>query len=135
MKQTVVIAVATAAALGALCGCGGKAATNDPAAGAPPAAKVEDERNGEFFKVDHPEQFPLVTAAKYIATPELNVTGTVNPDVSRNVPVISIASGRIIELNARLGDSVTKGQLLMKVQSADIAQSFSDYRQAVADEV
>jgi cobalt-zinc-cadmium efflux system membrane fusion protein len=33
-----------------------------------------------------------------------------------------------------LGDSVTKGQLLMKVQSADIAQAYSDYQQAVADE-
>ena len=119
----------------ALAGCGGKAATPDPAAGAPPPAKVEEEHNGDVFKVAHPEQFAMATAEKRIATPELNATGTVNPDVSRNVPVISIASGRIIEINARLGDSVTKGQLLMKVQSADIAQAFSDYRQAQADEV
>jgi cobalt-zinc-cadmium efflux system membrane fusion protein len=118
-----------------LAGCGGKAATGDPAAGAPPPAQVEEEHNGDVFKVDHPEQFPLVVAGKRISTPELNATGTVNPDVSRNVPVISIASGRIIELHARLGDTVTKGQLLMKVQSADISQAFSDYRQAVADEV
>jgi cobalt-zinc-cadmium efflux system membrane fusion protein len=131
---------ATVLVLAALCvwlpGCGGKAgAAPDPAAGAPPKAQVEEEHNGDVFKVDHPEQFPLVAAAKYVATPELNATGTVNPDVSRNVPVISLASGRIIEMNARLGDSVTKGQLLMKVQSADISQAFSDYRQAVADQV
>ena len=136
MKYRVCIAAAAAAATAlALAGCGGKAATNDPAAGAPPPAQVEEEHNGDIFKVDHPEQFPLVIAVKHMATPELNVTGTVNPDVSRNVPVISIASGRIIELNARLGDTVTKGELLMKVQSADISQAFSDYRQAVADEV
>jgi cobalt-zinc-cadmium efflux system membrane fusion protein len=48
--------------------------------------------------------------------------------------VISLASGRIVEIDARLGDSVTKGQLLLKVQSQDIAQAFSDYRQAMADE-
>jgi membrane fusion protein, heavy metal efflux system len=48
--------------------------------------------------------------------------------------VISLASGRIVEIDARLGDTVTKGQLLLKVQSQDIAQAFSDYRQAVADE-
>jgi membrane fusion protein, heavy metal efflux system len=120
----------------ALAGCGGKAsATPEPAAGAPPAAVVEEEHNGDIFKVDHPEQFPLVTAEKHVSTPELIATGSVNPDVSRNVPVISLASGRIIEMNARLGDTVTKGQLLMKVQSADIAQAFSDYRQAAADEV
>lgn len=129
--------IALAAAIGlALAGCGGKASANpDPAAGAPPPAVVEEEHNGDVFKVDHPEQFPLVAAAKHVSTPELNATGSVNPDVSRNVPVISLASGRIIEMHARLGDTVTKGQLLMKVQSADIAQAFSDYRQAVADEV
>jgi len=59
----------------------------------------------------------------------------VSADVSRNVPVISLASGRIMEIHARLGDTVTKGQLLLKVQSPDISQAFSDYRQAQADEV
>ena len=48
--------------------------------------------------------------------------------------MISIASGRILEVHARLGDTVTKGQLLLRVQSADTAAAFSDYRQAVADE-
>jgi cobalt-zinc-cadmium efflux system membrane fusion protein len=49
--------------------------------------------------------------------------------------VITIASGRVLEIHAKLGDTVTKGQLLLKVQSADISGAFSDYRQAVADEV
>lgn len=129
------IAVAASALCLFLAGCGGKAATPDPAAGAPPKAEVVEEHNADVFKVEHPEQFPLVAAATHVDSPELNATGTVNPDVSRNVPVISLAAGRIVEMNARLGDSVTKGQLLMKVQSADIAQAFSDYRQAQADEV
>jgi len=59
----------------------------------------------------------------------------VSADVSRQIPAISLASGRVLEIHARLGDTVTKGQLLLKVQSEDIAQAFSDYRQAVADEV
>ena len=63
------------------------------------------------------------------------MTGAVSPDVSRTVPVISLASGRVVEIRARLGDAVTKGQLLMRVQSADISGAFSDYRKAVADEV
>jgi len=58
----------------------------------------------------------------------------VQPDVSRNVPVISLASGRVVEIDARLGDDVKKGQLLMKVQSADISSAFSDYRKAVVVE-
>jgi cobalt-zinc-cadmium efflux system membrane fusion protein len=134
VKQTTLLEISLTLALSALlAGCRAKAQT-DPAAGAPPPAQVEKETNGEDFKVEHPEQFPLATAGEHAATPELNVTGTVLPDISRAIPVISIASGRIVEIHARVGDTVKKGQLLLKVQSADISQAFSDYRQALADE-
>jgi cobalt-zinc-cadmium efflux system membrane fusion protein len=116
-----------------LAGCNEKVKA-DPRLEAPPPAKVESELDASLVKVDHPDQFPLVTAGKHVAAPELNVTGTVAADVSRAVPVISLASGRIIEIHARLGDTVTKGQLMLKVQSPDISQAFSDYRQAKADE-
>jgi len=86
------------------------------------------------FKVDHPEQFPLTTAGEYVASPELNVTGAVSPDVSRQVPVPSLASGRVVEIAARLGDEVKQGQLLFKVRSSDIAGAFSDYQKAVKNE-
>jgi cobalt-zinc-cadmium efflux system membrane fusion protein len=86
------------------------------------------------FEVDRPERFQLAKAVPHHGRLELKVTGTVNPDVSRNVPVISLASGRVLEVHARLGDTVTKGQLLMKVQSADISAAYSDYQQAIADE-
>lgn len=114
-----------------LIGCGEK---SDPQAEAPPPTKIEkiDDRN--VFKIDHPERFQLAQAQERIATPQLRVTGTVNPDISRAVPVISIAAGRVVEIDARLGDTVKKGQLLLKVQSADIAGAFSDYRKAIADE-
>jgi cobalt-zinc-cadmium efflux system membrane fusion protein len=88
-----------------------------------------------MVKVDRPEQFKLATAVARNVAPELNVTGTVTPDVSRNVPVISLASGRVVEIHARLGDEVVKGQLLMRVQSADISAAFSDYRKAVSSEI
>ena len=68
------------------------------------------------------------------AGPEMNVTGVVNPDISRTVPVISLATGKAVEIHARLGDFVKKGQLLLQVQSSDIAGAFSDYRKAVNDE-
>jgi cobalt-zinc-cadmium efflux system membrane fusion protein len=106
----------------------------DPKAEAPPPAQVEHVTDGTIVKVEHPEQFPIVEAERYDAAPELNVTGTVNVDVARAVPVISLAAGRIIEVDARLGDTVKKDQVLMKVQSADISAAFSDYRQALADE-
>jgi membrane fusion protein, heavy metal efflux system len=101
--------------------------------GPAPAPVVPDMDPGNF-KVEHPEQFPLVTAKEYVAAPELNVTGVVQPDVSRQVPVPSLASGRVVEIDARLGDQVTKGQLLFKVRSTDIAGAYSDYRKAVKNE-
>ncbi len=116
-----------------LAGCGAKA-PGDPAAGAPKPAQVEQEGNADLVKVAHPEQFPIATAAAHNSAPALNVTGVVSADVSRNVPVISVASGRILEVHARLGDTVTKGQLILRVQSADTSAAFSDFRQAVADE-
>ena len=63
------------------------------------------------------------------------VTGAVTPDVSRNVPVVSLASGRVVAIHARLGDTVKKGQLLLSIRSDDVAGAFADYRKAVADEV
>jgi cobalt-zinc-cadmium efflux system membrane fusion protein len=115
-----------------LTGCaGGK---SDPQAEAPPPIKVERVEDRNVFQVDHPERFQLAQAAEHVAAPQLRVTGTVSPDISRAVPVISIATGRVVEIDARLGDTVKKGQLLLKLQSADIAGAFSDYRKAVADE-
>jgi membrane fusion protein, heavy metal efflux system len=115
-----------------LAGCGGKAASGG---GAPPPPKVEQETDVSLLQVEHPEQFPLVKAGESLQAPSLTVTGVVSPDVSRTVPVISLASGRVLEIRARLGDSVQKGQVLLRVQSPDIATAFADYRKATADEV
>ena len=115
-----------------LCSCGnGK---SDPNAGAPPPLKVERAEDRNVFQVDHPDKFPLATAAERVTTSQLTATATVNPDISRTVPVISLATGRVVEIKARLGDMVKKGQVLLRVQSADIAGAYSDYQKAVADE-
>jgi len=116
-----------------LAACGGKP-ENIGNAGAPPPAKVEKEQDVNLLNIDHPEQFPLFKATSWYAAPTLSVTGTVNPDINRTVPVITLATGRVVEIRARLGDTVQKGQVLLRVQSPDIAGAFSDYRKAVADE-
>lgn len=118
----------------ALLSTGCSSGKSDPQAEAPPPLKVERVEDRNVFQIDHPERFQLTQAAEHVATPQLRVTGTVNPDISRAVPVISIATGRVVEIDARLGDTVKKGQLLLKLQSADISGAFSDYRKAVADE-
>jgi membrane fusion protein, heavy metal efflux system len=113
-------------------GC--KQPESDPKSEAPPPMKVQRVEDRNAFEVDRPERFQLAKAVPHHGRSELKVTGSVNPDVSRNVPVISLASGRVLEIHTRLGDTVTKDQLLMKVQSADISAAYSDYQQAIADE-
>jgi membrane fusion protein, heavy metal efflux system len=133
MRHSVLQIVSLLAVPAVVAGC--STVHGDPGAEAPPPAHVEHEQDGNMVSVDHPEQFPLFTAAEYKSSVELAVTGTVSPDVSRTVPVISLASGRVLEIQARLGDTVQKGQVLMKVQSTDVSGAFSDYRKAVADEL
>jgi len=106
----------------------------NPAAEAPPAAQVVRAGDENLMTVDNPEQFLLTTAVAHQSSSQLVVTGVVAPDILRTVPVISIATGRVVDIKARLGDTVKKGQLLMRVQSADIAAAYSDYRKAIADE-
>jgi cobalt-zinc-cadmium efflux system membrane fusion protein len=114
-------------------GCKGVQA--NASAEAPPPAKIVNAFDVALFSVEHPEQFPLATATSQETAPELVVTGSVNPDIARSVPVISLASGRVVAIHARLGDRVKKGQLLLTVRSDDVSGAFSNYRKAMADEV
>jgi cobalt-zinc-cadmium efflux system membrane fusion protein len=106
----------------------------DPKAEAPPPANVQPDLDANNFKVDHPELFPLATAVEYKAAPALNVTGVVQPDITRAVPVISLAAGRVVEIKAKLGDVVKKGQLLLRVQSNDVSGAYQTYVKAQNDE-
>jgi cobalt-zinc-cadmium efflux system membrane fusion protein len=106
----------------------------NPREEAPPPTTVEPELDANNFKVDRPERFPLATAVSYSSSPSLNVTGAVQPDITRSVPVPSLASGRVVELKARLGDEVKKGQVLLRVQSNDVAGAYQNYLKAVSNE-
>lgn len=121
------------AALAFLSGC--RAAKGNSTVGTAPRPSIVPYVDLSVFKVDRPEQFPVAPATMHAAASELVVTGTVSPDISRNVPVISLASGRVVAIHARLGDTVQKGQLLMSVRSDDVAGGFANYRKAVEDEI
>jgi cobalt-zinc-cadmium efflux system membrane fusion protein len=65
----------------------------NPADGVPPKTQVVENGNNSVVTVDNPEQFPVVAADQIEAADKLNVTGSVNPDIAREVPVISLAGG------------------------------------------
>ncbi len=117
----------------ALCSCRSTQEVNAQGT-SPPTAQVITEPDLNIVKVDRPERFRLVTAGKREELRELQATGVINPDVGKSIPVISLASGRVVGIYAKLGDDVTKGQLLLKVMSNDIANAFQTFQQAIADE-
>lgn len=104
--------------------------------GAPPPAQVVQVADMNLITIDSKDvsKFPLVTADKIKSASELSSTGAVSPDVSREVPVISLANGRVVDVKVRLGDDVKKGQLLFQVESPDITNAFDTYLKAVNDE-
>jgi len=106
----------------------------NPADGVPQTSKPKEVGDMSLVTVDKPDQFPLVSVEEIDAPADLKVTGTVNPDISREVPVISLASGRVVDIKTRLGNDVKKGQLLLRVQSPDITNAFNAYLKAVNDE-
>jgi cobalt-zinc-cadmium efflux system membrane fusion protein len=128
----ITMAIVCASAAFLLLGCNQSKA--NPKDEAPPPVTVEPEMDANNFKVDHPEQFPLVTAIKHKALLTLNATGVVQPDIARAVPVISLASGRVVEIHARLGDEVKKGDLLLRVRSSDVSGAYQVYLKAENDE-
>jgi cobalt-zinc-cadmium efflux system membrane fusion protein len=131
MKLAVFMLSVGMAAVGVGCGSNSK---HNAAAEAPPSAPVVQEQDSSVVKVDHPEQFPLVAAVEHKAAPALNVTGIVQPDIARAVPVISLAAGRVVEIKARLGDVVKKGQLLLRIRSNDVSGAYQLYLKAANDE-
>ena len=102
----------------------------------PPPAKVVEVADMNLITIDKNDvpKFPVVAAEKVETASELKATGTVFPDVSREVPVISLANGRVVDIKTRLDDNVTKGQLLFRVQSNDVTAAFDTYLKAVNDE-
>jgi cobalt-zinc-cadmium efflux system membrane fusion protein len=124
--------VAAAVVCMALVACGKK--PFNPSDGAPQSTQPVETGDMSLVTVDKPEQFPTVAAERVDVPTQLNVTGAVFPDISREVPVISLASGRVVDIKARLGDNVRKGQLLLQVQSPDVTNAFNVYLKAVNDE-
>lgn len=104
--------------------------------GAPPPAQVVQVSDMSLIAIDPKDvpKFPIATVGQMQAASTLSATGSVFPDVSREVPVISLANGRVVDIKARLDDNVKKGQLLLKVQSADASSAFDTYLKAVNDE-
>lgn len=133
-KSNGAMGAATASVFLSLLLLGCKENKPDATAEGPVKVTIEQQMNPNDFRVDRPERFPLTTATEYKEPSALNVTGVVNPDIARAVPVISLAAGRVVEIKARLGDQVKKGQVLLRVRSNDVSGAYDVYLKAENDE-
>jgi hypothetical protein len=62
-------------------GCGNKVTAETIAIAGTGTAptQVASAFDSNNFRVDHPEQFPLVSSGEHVTAPELNVTGVIIP--------------------------------------------------------
>ena len=102
-----------------------------------PAATTKAQINLEpgVYEVGHADLFKLAKAGTRKLSTEVTANGTVNPDITRTIHVTSLGAGRVVDLKARLGDFVNKGQTLLVISSPDLAAAMADYQKAGADEV
>ncbi len=117
-----------------LTGCGRKPANREAAEAPPTNPTVVPGGGSDSVHVDNAQRFLLVPSVTRQSVATLNVTGTIQPDPSREIPIVPLANGRVVALHVGLGQIVHKGQLIMEVQSTDVSQAFGSYLKAVADE-
>ncbi len=119
-----------AAGVALTAGCTGQAKSGQANA----QVKIENASGPEVVTVPNPGLFKLVPAQDRLLQGQLSAPGVVAPEVSRTVHVTSLAGGRALEIRAKLGDQVEKGQVLMVVHSPDLASAINAYQKSLADE-
>ena len=95
---------------------------------------IETNTNPNVFTMKDPSQFPVGPVQVRDVYDEMPANGVIAPDINRAVPVVSLGGGRVVEIKAKLGDSVKKGDVLLLINSPDLTQAFSDYQKFKADE-
>jgi membrane fusion protein, heavy metal efflux system len=99
-----------------------------------PATTIESVADRSVVTVANPQRFSVAQAIMRRESDQILANGVIATDVSRTYPVNSLSSGRVVEIRARLGDDVQKGQLLLTMTSPDMAQAISDLQKFRANE-
>ena len=102
----------------------------------------EDQANTPLIReeglVSVPDNSPLRKSLQVAAVEEesierpIIVPGTVEADPATLIKVVPPVSGKILQLHKHLGDVVRKGDALFTLDSADLAQAYSDASKAQA---
>ncbi|HEY1726436.1 MAG TPA: efflux RND transporter periplasmic adaptor subunit [Steroidobacteraceae bacterium] len=68
----------------------------------------------------------LAPAAAEQVSGKLILPGIIESDPARTATVVTPVAGRVVQLKVALGDRVTRGQVLLMIESADLAQALAD---------
>jgi len=116
-----------------LAACGDRTPEGASATKTAPAATARTSSSVPSYFTVSPEQLAhleVAPARKAVFATELETTGTVDWDNDHTTQAISQVSGPITRILVDTGASVTPGQPLLYVASADISAAFSAYRKA-----
>jgi cobalt-zinc-cadmium efflux system membrane fusion protein len=127
-------AAIVALALAALTGCGRQASgTEQPGnAGSGTVAAAAIANQSVDLSATQLQFVSVTPAAEREFTVQTQAVGVVDYDEDRAVQVSSPYAGRIVELHARAGDSVRRGQQLFTIASPDLVQAESTLISAAA---
>ena len=117
-----------------LLGCEKSGRGDENAKAGEQSASITNTDNN-VVEMPHPEDFALIKAETRYLPEELAVNGSIVPDINRTVAVNALAGGRVVEIHTRLGDTVKKDQLLLRMHSPDLANAIAALKQAQADEL
>jgi cobalt-zinc-cadmium efflux system membrane fusion protein len=131
-KTLRLVALAAMPAFSALAtGCGNKSQAAMNTAPPPPAAPA-----GEVWLTDAQIKDAKITSSVIAAQAvddTILTSGTVTLDDQRTGHIFSPVTGRVVSINAQLGQRVSKGQGLALIESPDIGSAIADVHKAQAD--
>jgi cobalt-zinc-cadmium efflux system membrane fusion protein len=99
----------------------------------PQAAAAESSTANEVVLAADSRGVQTVAAAERPIADVLQVPARIQPDPARVIRVFPPVGGRVVSVEVRPGDRVTKGQLLALLESSEVSTARADYQKAHAD--
>jgi cobalt-zinc-cadmium efflux system membrane fusion protein len=116
-------------ALGLLLGLAGAA---EPTAARPAGPLLVRQGNRLTVPADSPlrQRLSVAVVTAQAAPHGVSLPAVVEADPARTVNILPPLTGKLVELNAKLGDTVKRGQVLAAISSPDLAQAVADFHKA-----
>jgi cobalt-zinc-cadmium efflux system membrane fusion protein len=109
------------------------AACGADAGSTPPSGVTITTPDPDLLELTVAREVELTTVQVVDGVDRVRFGGVVAPDVNRTVQVGSLTTGRVLEVRARPGDEVKKGQLLLVAHSPELAEALAEAHSAAAE--